>query len=89
MNELKVYVPQDGAYGLLPEEGGYAVEEETCYLKSEADKVISHEKYKRCLAMADKCEAWIRLDVSPRHTHRFIRRHKIWLAIAEKFKEAK
>ena len=23
-----------------------------CYLKSEADKVIAHHKYKRCLAMA-------------------------------------
>ena len=40
-DELKVYVPQDGHYGLEPEEGGEPVEEETCYLKSEADKFIS------------------------------------------------
>ena len=57
MSELKVYVPQDGIYGLEPEEGGLPVEEETCYLKSEADKVIRHHKYKRCLAMAKWCEA--------------------------------
>ena len=25
------------------------------YLKSEADKVIAHNKYKRCLAMAKRC----------------------------------
>lgn len=28
-----------------------------CYLKSEADKVIAHQKYKRCLAMTDLCKA--------------------------------
>ena len=27
------------------------------YRKSEADKVIAHNKYKRCLAMAEWCEA--------------------------------
>lgn len=41
MSELKVYVPQDGPYGLVPEEGGAPVEEETCYLKSEVDKLIA------------------------------------------------
>lgn len=40
-DELKVYVPQDGPYGLEPEEGGEPVEEETCYLKSDVDKVIA------------------------------------------------
>ena len=47
MIELKVYVPQDGPYGLVPEEGGAPVEEETCYLKSEADKVIEELKHQR------------------------------------------
>ncbi len=27
------------------------------YLKSEADKVIAHHKRKRCVAMAERCEA--------------------------------
>lgn len=40
-DELKVYVPQDGPYGLCPEEGGELVEEETCYLKSEVDAAIA------------------------------------------------
>lgn len=43
-NELKVYVPQDGPYGLCPEEGGELVEEETCYLKSEVDAAIAELK---------------------------------------------
>ena len=46
MNELKVYVPQDGPYGLEPEEGGEPVEEETCYLKSDVDAVIAELKQK-------------------------------------------
>lgn len=44
--KLKVYVPQDGAYGLVPQEGGSPVEEETCYLKSEVDKVIENLQLK-------------------------------------------
>lgn len=44
MKELKVYVPQDGPYGLVPEEGGEPVEEETCYLKSEVDAAIDELK---------------------------------------------
>ena len=55
MSELKVYVPQDGPYGLVPEEGGEPVEEETCYLKSEADKVIA-EKDKTIAELEDKCQ---------------------------------
>ena len=47
-DELKVYVPQDGPYGLEPEEGGKLVEEETCYLKSEVDAAIAELK--------DKCQ---------------------------------
>lgn len=46
MKELKVYVPQDGHYGLEPEEGGEPVEEETCYLKSDVDAVIAELKQK-------------------------------------------
>lgn len=38
---------------MLNEEHSYV----TAYLKSEADKVIAHNKYKRCLAMAKECEA--------------------------------
>jgi hypothetical protein len=47
-DELKVYVPQDGPYGLEPEEGGKLVEEETCYLKSDVDAAIAELK--------DKCQ---------------------------------
>lgn len=43
-DELKVYVPQDGPWGLEPEEGGKLVEEETCYLKSDVDAAIDELK---------------------------------------------
>ena len=43
-DRLKVYVPQDGPYGLEPEEGGVPVEEETCYLKSDVDAAIDELK---------------------------------------------
>ena len=43
-DKLKVYVPQDGPWGLEPEEGGKLVEEETCYLKSEVDAAIAELK---------------------------------------------
>ncbi|MEE3391647.1 MAG: hypothetical protein VZR28_10770 [Candidatus Cryptobacteroides sp.] len=45
-DELKVYVPQDGPWGLEPEEGGKLVEEETCYLKSDVDAAIAELKAK-------------------------------------------
>ena len=57
MKELKVYVPQDGPYGLEPEEGGEPVEEETCYLKSDVDAVIAELK-------ADYKEACDRLQTA-------------------------
>ena len=59
------------------------------YLKSEADKVIAHHKYKRCLAMAEACmhKRW-RPDEG--FDYAMNTRHmKKWLAIAENFKEAK
>ena len=57
MSELKVYVPQDGPYGLEPEEGGKLVEEETCYLKSDVDAVIAEKdralEYAKALTLKD------------------------------------
>ena len=37
--------------------GGVKMPPTQVYLKSEADKVIAHNKYKRCLSMADFCES--------------------------------
>ena len=62
-DELKVYVPQDGLWGLEPEEGGKLVEEETCYLKSDVDDAIAElkakldEKDKEIAELKKKCEA--------------------------------
>lgn len=71
MKELKVYVPQDGPYGLEPEEGGEPVEEETCYLKSDVDAVIAELKQK--------------LEDAGMRERRLKR--ALWLARAERAKE--
>ena len=58
-----------------------------------ADKVIAHQKYKRCLAMARWCEAELFTyppfgTESPKEKW-WQKWHKHWLKLAEKFKEAK
>ena len=68
------------------------------YLKYEADKVITRHKYKRCLAMAEMCEAryeeedakvngcgasWEYISKEMKYWERW---HKRWLELAEKFK---
>lgn len=45
-DELTVYVPQDGPYGLETQDDHNIVEEETCYLKSEVDAAIKELKDK-------------------------------------------
>ena len=116
MIELKVYVPQDGPYGLVPEEGGEPVEEETCYLKSEADKLIAelniricegdedfeiannqikrliklvrHQKYKRCLAMAEWCDTEVGIadtDGNYEDMLWYQKWYEHWLKLAEIF----
>ena len=58
------------------------------YIKSEADKVIAHQKFKRCEAMANY---WGLVSAL---THgeiqlKCMRRELKWHKLAEKFKEAK
>lgn len=61
------------------------------YLKSEADKVIAHNKYRRCLAMAKVCKLK-RFDAAdyriPRRKWDFYDKwFKRWLKVAEQFKD--
>ena len=61
------------------------------YLKSEADKVIALNKYKRCLAMAKVCKLK-RFDAAdyriPRRKWDFYDKWlKRWLELAEKFRD--
>lgn len=68
-----------------PQDMPYAV-----YLKREADKVIARQKKKRCLAMAKLCHWKMGVFIYKEEKNEFYYRwHKRWLAIAEKFKEAK
>ena len=70
-----------------PQDMPYAV-----YLKREADKVIAHQKYKRCLAMAKLCnEKWLVYNFAeiPTKLGFYDKWEKRWLELAEKFKEVK
>lgn len=67
-----------------PQDMPYAV-----YLKREADKVIIHHKYKRCLAMASKCRLrarWFGDNAFYKKEQWALKWHKRWLKLAEKFK---
>ena len=65
------------------------------YLKSEADKVIAHHKYKRCLGIAAVCfeksysTTLVKYDKESGYRLNFYDWWgKRWLELAEKFKEA-
>lgn len=58
-------------------------------IKDEQLAATRHQKYKRCLAMASY---WVTVSfqcVDDKHRQRAERRHRKWLKLAEKFKEAK
>ena len=79
--------------------GGVKMPPTQVYLKSEADREIRHQKYKRCLAMAKWCEnailGWMGFKASYSSHQRyvkvmlFIKWRNRWIKIAEQFKEAK
>ena len=65
-------------------------------MQARAEKEARHDKYKRCLAMADYCYTNVHCIMSHRlcaladwKKEWFERWHKRWLELAEKFKEAK
>ena len=86
MSELKAYIaPTADGTGLAD-----------YYLKSEADRYIAHQKYKRCEAMAEYCASELEIAFRDTCIERsvqgcvFFRRWlNIWRDLAEKFKEAK
>ena len=82
MSELKAYI------GPAPDEKGLA----DYYLKSEADKVIAHHKYKRCLDKAKWCKLWYEEEKNEwqlKDVHHWFRMslfdkwYKRWLELAE------
>ena len=87
MSELKA-IRSGEIYNIIEYEDCYRTDD-LYYPKSEADKVIAHHKYKRCLAMAEACfhKRW-RTEEGFDYA-RSTRHMKKWLEIAEKFKEAK
>lgn len=55
-----------------------------CYFKSEADKVIAHQKYKRCLALAER---WLfAFYVTNKCNDKFYLRSLKYRELAEEFK---
>lgn len=55
-------------------------------LKSEADREIRHQKYKRCLGLATICECRTAYTFGRRLNHNLMWRER-WLKLAEKFKD--
>jgi len=87
MSELKAheFCESDEFFREYP--GPLSNEMRQYYLKSEADKVISYHKYKRCKKMAMFCE--LEIDQWIEYSDRWQRRKKwlnLWLELAEKFK---
>ena len=79
-------------YDFPVDNGDFTTTIELFYLKSEADKVIRQQKYKRCLAMARWCVQIMIFNSkygTDKKWHIFKKWHKRWLELAEKFKEAK
>ena len=59
-------------------------------IQSRAEKEARHDKYKRCLAMAELCnEKWLvhNFEKIPTKLGFYGKWHKRWLKLAEKFKE--
>ena len=80
MSELKAYTYDDMLDGNADVDIEY-------YPKSEADKVIARNKYKRCLANVEACmhKRW-RPDEGFDYA-RSTRHMNTWLELAEKFKQ--
>ena len=88
MRELKVYKMVGEDYC----DDSFCVVPSDVYLKSEADELICHQKYKRCLAMAKWCNERYILDdclYELGKTRFYERWENRWLNIAAQFKEAK
>jgi hypothetical protein len=98
MSELKSYKMVDEDYC----DNALCVVPSDVYLKSEADEVICHQKYKRCLAMAEWCfaKANFHYIIGRKEGRQFakdnFRRGNLyskwcnrWKKLAEQFKEAK
>lgn len=106
MSELKAFriIQGDtGGYGAPSykcDTDGNRIEEwsDVCevYDRFEADKVIAHNKFKRCLDMAAYCDLkmsyWAIREIHEGDTGKFdlySKWHKRWLELAKKLKEAK
>lgn len=86
--ELKTYKMVDKDYC----DDSFCVVPSDVYIKSEADEVICHQKYKRCLVMAKWCNERYILDdclYNLGKTRFYERWENRWLNIADQFKEAK
>ena len=64
--------------------------EKRAQLNIKQEDSIRHQKYKRCLAMAKLCQWEMGVFIYKKEKNEFYYRwHNRWLAIAEKFKDAK
>ena len=85
MRELKVYKMVDKYYC----DDSFCVVPSDVYLKSEADEVICHQKYKRCVAMSAYWVAVRYKCIDEKHRRQADKNNKRWLELSKRYKEAK
>ena len=90
MSELKSYKMVDEYYC----DDEFCVIPSDVYLKSEADEVIRHQKYKRCLAISKLCRSeWAAAIFIPekcmgeKYAGRYMRWEKRWLELSKRYEE--
>lgn len=80
-------------YGLVKDTRDCLIESQKMHKRcaDNAIKIIAHQKYKRCLAMASTCRLrarWFGDNVFYKKEQWALKWHRCWLKIAEQFKEA-
>lgn len=102
LQAYRIYTRRDeGAWGYCPfaEPTDVELNDEQVYIKSETDRYITRQKYKRCVAMAELCQAkydkedakvngrgasWDYTSPEMKYWERWSNR---WLILSDKFKE--
>ena len=85
MSELKTHKMIDEKYC----DDSFCVVPSDVYLKSEADEVIRHQKYKRCVAMSAYWVAVRYKCIDEKHRRQADKNNKRWLELSKRYKEAK
>lgn len=81
--ELKTYKMVDKYYC----DDSFCIVPSDVYIKSEADEVICHQKYKRCVSMSAYWVAVRYKCIDEKHRRRADKNNKRWLELSKRYKE--